>query len=274
MKKIIPTFIALAALFGLIRLFRVVQQFDPSATANQSGGSMTDISLEMQGAEIVSRHEGVLDWQVKAEKIVLKRPSYGGLDSYSRAEFERVSNGRLYRKGKSEAVFTAQNAVYDPQQQQFQIGGGMHLKSAQKDVVDAEQAIWSERDDTVQLERGMQGKIAGQTIVAPYVLFSPRRRVVQCPQGVDAKFDNFPLHAENMTWDVNAGVIQCKGRVTGTRKNLQFHTESAEIHLDKSAIDAAQKSNKPVTRGFATLRTGSGTARLNIDPDSPDMGAF
>ena len=97
---------------------------------------------------------------------------------------------------------------------------------------------------------------------------------MQCPQGVDAKFNNFPLHADNMTWDVNAGLVRCKGKVTGNRRNLQFHTESAEIQLDKSEIDSAQKNNRPVKRGFAKLRTGSGSARINIDLDAPDMGAF
>ena len=129
MKKILPTIVVLLLLFGLVRVFRVVQQFDPSAASGPHGDSMADVGIEMNGAEILSRRSGVLDWQVKADKIILKRSSYGGMDSYSRAEFTNVSNGRLYRNGKSEAVFTAHDAVYDPQMQQFQIGGGMRLKS-------------------------------------------------------------------------------------------------------------------------------------------------
>ncbi|MEP6754967.1 MAG: hypothetical protein ABJA67_05660 [Chthonomonadales bacterium] len=269
MKRVLPTILVLLVLFGLVRLFRVVQRYDPSVNPTNATDPMADVGIEMDGAEILSRKSGVLDWQVKADKIILKRSAYGGMDTYSRAEFTRVSNGKLYRDGKAEAAFTAHDAVYDPQMQQFQINGGIKLKSVANDVLMADQAIWSEREDSVQLERGMTGKIAGQTISAPYVLFSPKRRIVQCPQGAEAKFNGFPVQANNMTWDVNAGLVRCFGRVSGKRRGLEFHSESAEIQLDKGGLASEQRSKQPAA-GLAHLRTGSGLALISIDPSNPD----
>jgi hypothetical protein len=100
MKRILPTLIVLAALFGLIKLFRVVQQYDPSLRQGVGRDALENVSVRFQGAQIVSRTAGVPQWSVKADRIDLKRMDYGGLDNFSGAEFVGIKDGVLYREGR------------------------------------------------------------------------------------------------------------------------------------------------------------------------------
>jgi hypothetical protein len=270
MKRIIPTILVLAVLFGLVRLFRVVQKFDPTAQHNVGSG-LPDVSIRFEGAEIVSRHAGVPDWTVQADRIDLRRTDYGGLDNYSSADFIGVHNGVFYRDGKKEAFFKAKNASYDPQKQHFIINGGIHLTSMKGDTLASEQCLWSEREDTVRLERGMNGVIDGHKINAPYVLFSPKKRVVNCPQGAEALFDGYPLHASNLLWDVNSGHVHCLGPVSGKRKSMSFTAANADIYLDTKRGLVADKSKNP---GYARLHVNKSTIHLRIEGDGESLGGL
>ena len=260
----------LAVLVGLVRLFRVVQKFDPSAQHNVGSG-LSDVSIRFEGAEITSRHGGVPDWSVQADRIDLKKTDYGGLDNYSSADFVGVHNGVFYRDGKKEAAFKAKEATYDPQKQRFSIYGGIQLVSTKGDTLNAEQCLWSEREDSVRLERGMNGVIDGHKITAPYVLFTPKKRVVNCPQGAEALFDGYPLHASNLLWDVNSGHVHCLGPVSGKRRSMSFTAANADIYLDTTKGRVLDKSKNP---GYARLHANKSTIQLRIEGDGENLGGL
>ncbi len=269
MRKLIPYIIAVSVLFGLIKLFRTVQKYDPSIVQNQD--NLGDVSILLQNSHIVSTKSGIKDWDIIADRIELKKGMFGGLDSYSSADFKGIRNGKLYRDGKKEADFSAREARYDPQIGNFQISGELTLKTKDGDKLTAPACYWSEHEDVIRLESGMSGTIDGHKITSPYVLFNPKKRFVSCPQGAVATIGGYPLRAILLQWDVPTGLIKCPGTIVGERPNMTFEAHDGEIKL-KTNVDK-RRPGDPAS-AVETLRLSRGSIEMRIDPDGDTNGVM
>jgi hypothetical protein len=263
MRRLVPTLLVLAALFGLVRLFRYARQFDPTLAQVRQGAG-PEVSIKLQNATIVSRKRGVREWTVKANSIDVHPTEYGGLENYASVDFHGIHNGTLYRDGKPEARFHAKSAAYRQNDGTFDISGPMGLVSKDNDRLDADSCQWSERTDEVRLTRGVRAVLQGHKLESPYVLFSPRKRLVNCPQGGEAKFGRLTARTSIMVWDIKNGLVDCRGPVSGERKNMTFYATDAKIYL--TAVPGSKGKQTEVSRFIAN----NGAAQFRIQGDDFD----
>jgi hypothetical protein len=244
-RRTLATLAVLATLFGLVRLFRIAQQYDPSLQ-RVGGANDVDVSIRLNDAVLVSRDQGRPRWTLRARSIELHPLPYGGLESYRSAEFTGIQDGRLFRDGKPEATFSANRATFEQATQRFDITGGLTLKTRKGDSMTAEECVWSENEDFVRLPRGGTGVFNGYQLKAPLLLYQPRKRIVQCPQGGEAVRKGESIRAAAITWDVNTGRVQCAGPVSGERGPLSFTVQSLTMNVKKNTLSA--------NRGVARVR--------------------
>ncbi len=247
MRRILPILITFAALLGLIRLFRLAQQFDPSLERN-SGSQAPEVSIRLSDATLVSRDEGRPRWTLHSDRIELHPEAYGGLDSIRSVEFSGIRDGVLYREGEREAFFSARHAAFEQATQRFDIRGGIKLSTRKGDRMEAEQCIWSEREDFVRLPQGGTGFFNGYSLKTPLLLYEPKKRVAQCPQGGEAKRNGQSIRAAAILWDVNSGHVHFTGPVSGERGGLSFTVQSLFMDAKKHTLKA--------NNGIASLRIG------------------
>ena len=106
MRRIVPTLVTIAILAGLIKLFRIVQQYDPSLERG-GGGGVPDVSVQLTDATLISRRAGKREWTMRADRIDVHPQSGESLDAFRSAEFRGIRNGVLYKDGREEASFSA-----------------------------------------------------------------------------------------------------------------------------------------------------------------------
>jgi hypothetical protein len=248
MRRLLPTILALIVLAGLIALFRIAQRFDPSAGRGPGyrEAGMGDVSVRLANTLLIAREAGRTQWQMRADRIELRRGANDDLEYYRSADFTGIRDGVLYREGRPETFFTARQATFDQPQQRFDVRGDIRLRSAKGDTIQAEECLWSERDDFVRLPQGARGVFRGQKISTPNLLYSPRRRLLECPQGADAVLDGHPLRAAALYWDVEKQRINCPGFVSGSRKSLTYFAQDVVYDLKARTL----KANK----GWAQIR--------------------
>jgi hypothetical protein len=248
MRRAAPILITLLVLFGLVRLFRIAQQYDPSLGRNAPGQN-AEVSIRLIDATLISRDQGKPRWRMHADSIEMHPESYGGLESFRSAEFLGINDGVLYKEGKPEAKFSAGRATFEQGTQTFDIRGGMNLTTPKGDHMEAEQCIWSEREDFVRLPKGGSGSFNGYTLKAPFLLYEPKNRVVQCPQGGEALRKNESIRAAGIMWDVTSGHVHFTGPVSGTRGALNFTVQNLFMDVKKHTMKA--------NTGVARLRIGN-----------------
>lgn len=227
----------LAALYGLIRLFRIAQQYDPSLAQN-GGTEGIDVSIRLTDATLVSRDHGKPRWTLHADRIDLHPLPYGGLDTYRSVEFSGIRDGRLFRDGKPEVSFSASRATFEQSSQRFDITGGLKLKTRKGDSMEAEECVWSEHEDFVRLPRGGVGVFNGYRLKAPLLLYEPRKRVVQCPQGGEAERKSESVRAAAIMWDVESGHVHFTGPVSGVRGPLAYTVRTLFMNVKKNTLSA------------------------------------
>src|SRR5437016_2103592 len=103
MRRLLPTLMTLAILAGLIKLFRIVQQYDPALERGAQG--LPEVSLQLTDATLLSRWAGVPEWTMQADRIDVHPQGAGGLDAFRSAEFRGIRNGVLYKNGREQATF-------------------------------------------------------------------------------------------------------------------------------------------------------------------------
>lgn len=263
MRRVAPLIIVVAALFGLIRLFRYAQRYDP-ALERAAAGAPPEVSIQLENAILLSRTRGVMDWSVHSDRIDVKRPDYGGLDNYSGIDFAGIKGGKLYRDGKLAATYSARSARYDQPTAAFNIEGPLRLISTDGDRLESDKCVWMERGDEVRLTQGAKAVVQGHTLKSPFVLFSPKKRIVSCPQGAEALFDDQTVRASNLVWDVRHGAVVCRGPVSGERKNMTFSAQEAKVYL------AEEKGSKGKRTHVRHLRANNGVVQLRIEGEDID----
>jgi hypothetical protein len=247
-QSLLPLFATLLVLYGLVRLFRIAQQYDPSNTEN-GGSAGIDVAIRLNDAVLVSREQGKPRWKLRATRIELHPQPYGGLDSFQSAEFTGIRDGQLFRDGKQEATFFATRATFEQASQRFDISGGLSLKTRKGDSMTAEECVWSEAEDFVRLPRGGTGVFNGYRLKAPLLLYEPKKRLVQCPQGGEAERKGESVRAASIMWDVEAGHVHCMGPVSGTRGAISYTVQSLSMDAKKNTMKA--------NNGIATVRIES-----------------
>jgi hypothetical protein len=269
-QRLIPFVIVLLVLYGLVRLFRFAQQYDPGAERLAAGGA-PEVSLLFEDATIVSRTRGITEWTLPVDRIEVRSPMYGGLDSYSSVDFRGIKNGKLYRAGKLEATVSAQSALYEQQSGSFTIGGPLRLVSVDNDRLDAESCIWTERNDEVRLGKGVRAVVQGHSLRSPFVLFSPRKRIVNCPQGAEGVFDTQTLRASNLVWDINRSLVECRGPVSGESAGRSWFAQSARMELTGERTGSDRQTEKQ-TR-VKQLIANDVNMQLRIEGEDFGLGA-
>ena len=258
-RRLLPPLIAIAVIFGLIRLYRVAQRYDPSVreAMDRSAGAAGDVSIQFGDALIVNRTGGRRQWSLEAKQIDLRRPMGGGIEQLSTADFRGIKNGTLYREGKPESFFAADSARFDQSAQRFDIRGGIRFHNTKGDQVASEFLQWSERDDFVRFPQGASGKIRGNTIKTPMLLYHARKRTLDCPQGAEGIFNGYPARATKLFWDIGKEIVEFQG-VSGARKGLDhFQAESATLNLKTRDLIANKAS-----------------LELRIEGETPDLELF
>jgi len=259
LRRLLPPLIAIAVILGLYRLYRVAQVYDPSVREamdlQRSGAG--DVSIQFGDAFILNRSGGRRQWSLEAKQIDLRRPMGGGIEHLSAADFRGIKNGTLYRDGKPESFFAADSATFDHSAQRFDIRGGIRFHNTKGDQVASEFLQWSERDDFVRFPQGASGKIRGNTIKTPMLLYHARKRTLDCPQGAEGIFNGYPARATKLFWDIGKEIVEFRGPVSGSRKGLDFQAESARLNLKTRDLIA----NKP-------------TLELRIEGEMPDLEVF
>ena len=240
MRRAIPILIATTVLLSLVRLFRVAQQYDPSAGQGPGyeEGGLGDVSVQFGRSEIISRSAGVRRWRLIADRIDLHRYPSGGLETVRSADFKGIHDGVLYREGRPEAYFSAQTAAFDHQQQRFDIKNGIHVKTVKGDQLESQECIWSDRDDFVRFPSGAHGKFGKNIVSAPFLLYAPKKRTVQCPQGADAVLEGYPVHATVLFWDLAAERVDFPGPINGERKGIKFTAARANLDMKRHVLHA------------------------------------
>src|SRR5256885_1375430 len=147
MRRILPTVITVVVLAGLIKLFRIVQQYDPAL--NHGAGQAPDISVQLTGATLLSRRAGKPEWTMQADRIDMRPQGSEGLESFRSAEFRGIHSGVLYKDGREEVTFSARGATYEQASQKFEISGGLRIRDRKGDDVQADECQWSEREDFI-----------------------------------------------------------------------------------------------------------------------------
>lgn len=237
MRKVLPALVTLAVLYGLIRLFRIAQQYDPSLERN-GGTQGIDVAIRLTDAKFTSRDQGRPQWTMRADSIELHPLPYGGLDTFRSVDFAGIHDGALFRQGKPEATFSASRATFNQTNQQFDISGGLKLNSHKGDSMEADECVWSEKDDFIRLPHGGSGVFNGYTLKAPFLLYEPRKRVVQCPQGGEASRSRETIRASVMMWDIPSGHVHLTGPVSGTRGSMSYQSQSAFLDAKNHTLHA------------------------------------
>jgi len=237
MRRVLPIIATLAVLYGLIRLFRIAQQYDPSLARN-GGNENVDVAIRLTDAKFISRDQGRPQWTMRADHVELHPLPYGGLETFRSVDFGGIHDGALFREGKQEVTFSASRATFNQASQQFDISGGLRLKTRKGDSMQAQECIWSEKDDFVRLPRGGSGVFNGYTLKAPFLLYEPKQRVVQCPQGGEAMRRGESLRASTIMWDIPSGHVHLTGPVSGTRGALSYQAQSAFMDVKNNTLHA------------------------------------
>ena len=259
LRRLLPPIIATGIILGLYALYRTAQQYDPSvkeAMALQNQG-VGDVTIQFGDAFVVNRSGGRRQWSLEAKRIDLSRPAGGGIEQLRQADFKEIRNGRLYRDGVPESRFSADSAIFDHIAQRFDIRGRIRYENVKGDQVASEFLQWSDRDDFVRFPQGASGKIRGNTIKTPMLLYHSKRRTLECPQGAEGVFNGYPARATKLFWDIGKEIVEFRGPVSGKRQGLDFMAESAVLNLKTRNLTA----NKP-------------TLELRIEGDTPEMEAF
>lgn len=238
MRRILPILAALAAIAGLIAVYRIVQRYELTAQPVEE----TQIALRLEDSLIIARAAGRRQWSMRVDRIDLHSGPGRTLESYDSVDFIGIRDGVMYRGDRPEAFFTADMALFSQPMLTFDIRGNILLRSTKGDRFQAEACTWSERDDFVRFPQGARGRLSGHSIEAPFLLYSPRKNVVQCPQGASGTFNHQRLQAGALLWDVDRGIVRCSGPVTGTRKSLTFLAQSVELNLKAHTLTANKVS--------------------------------
>lgn len=238
MRRILPILVALAAIAGLMVVYRVVQRYELTAQPVEE----TQIVLRLEDSQIIARAAGRRQWSMRVDRIDLHSGPGRTLESYDSVEFIGIRDGVMYRGDRPEAFFSAERAVFSQPLLTFDIRGNILLRSTGGDRLQAEACTWSEQEDFIRFPQGARGSLSGHTIEAPFLLYSPRKNEVQCPQGASGTFHHQRLQASALVWDVDRGIVRCMGPVTGTRKNLTFSAQGAELDLKAHTLMANKVS--------------------------------
>jgi hypothetical protein len=266
MRRIVPFILVIISLYGLVRLLRFVQQYDP-ALEQMDRLSGPRVSVELRDATIVSRAKGKTEWRLSADKIEVHSPEYGGLEQYSGVDLTGIRDGKLYRAGILEAGFSARSATYDQPAGQFTIDGPLKLTSVKGDKMEADTCLWSERTDEVRLSKGVRATVQGHRLTSPFVLFSPRKRVVNCPQGAEGVFDKLTMRASNLVWNIPKGRIECLGPVSGDARDGSWSAQNALLELEGDT--ESEKGRTHIRRYLANTVH----MQLRIEGEELDMEA-
>src|SRR5205823_6620772 len=153
----------------LVQLFRIAQRFDPTAPVPQGyqEAGLGDVSIRLDDTIVIQRNAGVPIWRLHAKQIDLKRAPGGDFEALRQAEFKTITDGVLYRNGKPDARFEAREAVYDHAAQRFDIRGEIHIKTNKGGALEAEELIWSDRDEFVRFPSGANGTFGKDRVKAP-----------------------------------------------------------------------------------------------------------
>ena len=216
-----------------------------------------DVVVEFGDALVLNRTQGRRQWSLEAARIVLSRPSGTAVEQLRQADFQRIRNGTLYREGRPEGFFSAESATFDHLAQRFDIRGGIRYRNVKGDQVASEFLQWSEKDDFVRFPRGASGKIRGNTLKTPMLLYHARKRTLECPQGAEGVFNGYPARATKLFWDIGKEIVEFRGPVSGTRKGIEFSAQSARLNLKTRDLEA----NKPLLK-------------LRIEGEMPDLEVF
>lgn len=240
MRRLLPFLLAFAVLGGLVALFRAAQRFEAMQAGRvlPSEDPLNNVRIQIREAVVISRAQGVPRYTVQAKEIRLRQTPNGGLENLSGADFVGIHDGILFREGKPDVFFAAQNASFDQATQRFTVSGGIQARTVRNDTLTAESLVWSEREDFVQFPQGADGVFHKQSVHAPFLLFSPRRRIVQCPQGAEGRFNGNPVRADSLFWDINAEMVNCPGTVTGVYKRITYTASGVQMNLKTREIHA------------------------------------
>lgn len=259
MRRGIPLLGAFLSIWILYRVFHLVRAYEPGGRPppGYKEAGLGDISIQLGKSEIISRLEGRRQWSLQVDRIDLHHTSFGGdPDQFSNAVFANIREGVFYRNGKPEAKFSANRATFDNPTQQFNVHGKIRVRTVHGDTVEADDLIWSDRDDYVRFTNGAKGVFKGNRLTAPVVFYSPKKRTLQCPQGAEGTFKGYPLKASVLYWDIGAERVEMPGHVSGDRRGLHFTANQATLDLK--------------TR---ELKANDGTAELRIQGGDVDFGS-
>ncbi len=224
---------AIAALIGLVVLYRIAQRFDPTAQMppGYRDAGLGDVGIRMGPSNIAFRHDGRNVWIIHADRIDLRHQPGGDFDALKSADFNGITNGTLFREGKKDAGFSAKTATYDQNSQRFDVRGDIRIHTVHGDTLSSEEMIWTDKDEFVRFPGGAKGEFGKNRVSAPLLLFAPKKRIIQCPQGAYGIFEGHPLTASELFWDIGKKRVDLPGTVSGERKNLQFTARNAVLDL-------------------------------------------